>query len=669
MSERWRSIAAKLYLLVGLVVLLLAALVAIAALSSRQIGFAGASLYRGVQATGDAARIETLWERARGLAARAPAELDLDKQTQFHQAFDASLAAIRAILAAQANGAPAHDQDAALTAVMADLENTLGAAAKSADDVFRFGAAFAQDQAVAVLNGPFAATETRMSQLLGQLNEARKTAAAADLGRLNATRLAMGWMIGIAGLLAVGLVGTVGTLLARGVSNRVYRLTDAMGSLANGDLAIDIPSSGDRDEIGRMARAVEVFKLNAQKAKQLTQETDAARIGKEQRQIEMERLIQDFGASISGAMSVLADSTQTMGASAQAMAEAATSVHGNASDTARRAADSALGLAAVAAAIEQFSASIREIAGRAASAAGEARAASATAAASQSRMKGLSAAAMEIGDAIRLIDGIAERTNLLALNATIEAARAGEAGKGFAVVAGEVKALARQTAAATARIGAQIDAVRAAAGDAVAAMTEIDAAVGRMDDVTAAIATAVEQQDATTREIASQVQAVSVATHHATEAMTEVVGAADSAGVVSQTVLTGVNEIGRAATAIRAEIGDFLVAVRNDVRVERRRHQRVDGNGAAVGVAVSGQPEHWGVLWDISHTGASVTGEWTIPAGTEVTLGLPDGIGRVPGRVARCEPDLLSLVFRQDETSAALIDRALDALDPHAHAA
>ena len=70
---------------------------------------------------------------------------------------------------------------------------------------------------------------------------------------------------------------------------------------------------------------------------------------------------------------------------------------------------------------------------------------------------------------------------MLALNATIEAARAGEAGKGFAVVAGEVKALARQPAHATAAIDARIAAVRGAADKAVLAMTEIGGVIGKMD--------------------------------------------------------------------------------------------------------------------------------------------------------------------------------------------
>jgi hypothetical protein len=109
---------------------------------------------------------------------------------------------------------------------------------------------------------------------------------------------------------------------------------------------------------------------------------------------------------------------------------------------------------------------------------------------------------------VRLIDSIAGQTNLQALNATIKAARAGDAGKGFAVVAGEVKALAAQTAKAAAEISAQIETVRGATEDTVVAMNEIGSIIGRMGEVSTAIAAAVEEQSATTREIASAIQEV-----------------------------------------------------------------------------------------------------------------------------------------------------------------
>ncbi len=527
--------------------------------------------------------------------------------------------------------------------------------------MFKLGASFAQDQAVTVLNGPFAAAETQMAQRLGQLTAYQKEAAARDLARLNGARQAMGWMIGIAGVLAVVLVSAIGTLLARGISGRIHRLTGAMRGLADGDLTVGIPGAGDRDEIGEMAGAVEVFKLNAIETERLTAEQTAARLAKERRQAAMEQMTQDFGTSVSGVMAALARSTDIMSEAAGAMSMAAAGAHTQASDTAERAGQSSQDLTSIAAAIEQMTGSVDEIARQVATAAQVARSASDRAAANHAMMQGLTDAASRIGEAVRLIEGIAGQTNLLALNATIEAARAGEAGKGFAVVAGEVKALARQTALATAAIDSQILAVRSAADAAVVAMAEVGTIIGSMDTVTTAISAAVEQQSATTREIASNVQAVSIATHQAAQAMTEVVGAADEAGRVSRTVLDGVADIGREATSMRTEIDHFLVAVRDDSG-DRRRHERVPGNGTTVTVRISGQADKAASLRDISLGGAGVTGAWQVPAGHEVELDLPNGGGAVAGRVVRCDGGVLSIVFHQDDATSDRVGRAIEAL-------
>jgi methyl-accepting chemotaxis protein len=117
--------------------------------------------------------------------------------------------------------------------------------------------------------------------------------------------------------------------------------------------------------------------------------------------------------------------------------------------------------------------------------------------------------AVQIGDVLAMISGIARQTNLLALNATIEAARAGVAGKGFAVVATEVKALAEQTARATDQIRGEIGATQAAAKDAVEAIGAIQGTIRALDEVSAAIAAAVEEQSAVTREMSGSMQTAS----------------------------------------------------------------------------------------------------------------------------------------------------------------
>lgn len=164
---------------------------------------------------------------------------------------------------------------------------------------------------------------------------------------------------------------------------------------------------------------------------------------------------------------------------------------------------------AVAAGAEELSASVGEISQQVSNAAQMAGEAVEQARRTGDIVEGLSGQADRIGDVVTMITGIASQTNLLALNATIEAARAGAAGKGFAVVASEVKALAEQTGRATDQIRGQIAATQGATREAVNAIGSIRGTIGRLDEVSAAIAAAVEEQSAVTREMSASMQTAS----------------------------------------------------------------------------------------------------------------------------------------------------------------
>ncbi|WP_368044677.1 methyl-accepting chemotaxis protein [Sabulicella glaciei] len=214
--------------------------------------------------------------------------------------------------------------------------------------------------------------------------------------------------------------------------------------------------------------------------------------------------------------------------------------------------------------MEELSASVGEVSHQVAKAACAARDAVARAQATDATVSGLSEAAARIGEVVRMIGDIAGQTNLLALNATIEAARAGEAGKGFAVVASEVKTLAAQTAKAMEEISAQIAAVRGATEEAVGAVREVTAAIGRVDETAAAIAAAVEQQGAATRAIAASVQTVARTTEEATHAMREVAEVAEGAGASGRSVLSAAEDVARISGTLWEEVDRFLSAVRSD---------------------------------------------------------------------------------------------------------
>ncbi len=480
----------------------------------------------------------------------------------------------------------------------------------------------------------------------------------------SATSLGSSAHIRILGILALvaALCVAVGVSMIRGVCGPIRAMTDVMRRLADKDLGVTIPGVGRGDEIGGMAAAVQVFRENMIKADTLEAEQTAARAARERRQAALEQYTQDFGTSIAGVMGSLAEASGKMRGAAEAMTAAAGSVRTEAHATSEGAARSSRDLMAVAAAVEALTSSVNEITRQVASSADVARQAVQRAEASHATMKKLSEATERIGDVVHLISDIAGQTNLLALNATIEAARAGEAGRGFAVVASEVKTLAAQTGKATADIGSQIETVRGATADAVVAMTEIGTIISKMDEVSAAIAAAVEQQSATTREIAGSVQAVSGATRASADAMRHVVEVADGAGEASRDVLTASSEIGREATTLRTEVDQFLTAVRDDGDAgERRRYERIETKGLTATLRASGRTAEVSVH-DIARGGALLGSDWALTAGTPFELELREAGGGVTGRVVRNEGGNLAVVFNLDPAAEARIDRLLDLL-------
>ena len=259
---------------------------------------------------------------------------------------------------------------------------------------------------------------------------------------------------------------------------------------------------------------------------------------------------------------------QIVGQSAVAMKAAAQSLLATSDHTLHRAEGAVRGSNAAsanvetaAAAAEELSASIKEISRQLAQANEVVRGAAADATATNDDIAALARVAQRIGDVVRLIQDIAEQTNLLALNATIEAARAGEAGRGFAVVASEVKSLAVQTAKATKEIASEISSIQSSTGEAVAAIRTITQRMQDINSHSSEVVGAIAQQELATGEISHNVASAADGAKAVVAALGDVASGVTQTRSSAQTVLAASEEVENATVKLRGEVEDFLRTV------------------------------------------------------------------------------------------------------------
>jgi methyl-accepting chemotaxis protein len=371
------------------------------------------------------------------------------------------------------------------------------------------------------------------------------------------------WIAVAIALIASGVLG-LSFFIGRSVSKPLGAMRAAMIELANGNFAVVLPGLGRPDEIGEIARAVETFKINAErKAREEAEEkTRQDKLAAERRRADMIRMADDFEGAIGEIVETVSSAANELEASATSLTTTAGRSTELATLVEAASEEAATNVQSVASATEELSASVREISRQVQESAGMAGDAVGQARHTNDRVSELATAAARIGDVVELINAIAGQTNLLALNATIEAARAGEAGRGFAVVASEVKALAEQTAKATGDIGQQISSIQVATQDSVGAIKSIGGTIERLSEISSAIAAAVEQQGAATGEISRNVQNAAAGTTQVSANIANVRQGATETGSASSQVLSAAQSLSNDSNRLKIEVSKFLNTVR-----------------------------------------------------------------------------------------------------------
>ncbi|MDY0243097.1 MAG: methyl-accepting chemotaxis protein [Rhodospirillaceae bacterium] len=363
-------------------------------------------------------------------------------------------------------------------------------------------------------------------------------------------------------LASVGLAIAAALALSGAIARPVRSLTGIMTRLADGDIAVTVPAQNRQDEIGLMARSVQVFKDSLIRNARLSSENDAARKTNLDRARAIQTLTETFDTAVQESLSTVSGSATRLHSTSGNMTTTASNTSEQVHAVANAVEIASNNVQKVAGAAEELSHSIREIGAQVARSADVAAAAVARAHQTDTTVRSLAEVAGRIGEVVRLITDIASQTNLLALNATIEAARAGDAGKGFAVVAGEVKALANQTARATGEIGTQIASVQNATKEAVTAIEDIRGIIGQISGITTTIASAVERQGAATQDIARNIQNAAAGTAEVLDHIAHLEDAARETGDSANDVLNASTELARESARLNGFVEDFLTRVR-----------------------------------------------------------------------------------------------------------
>jgi methyl-accepting chemotaxis protein len=369
------------------------------------------------------------------------------------------------------------------------------------------------------------------TKVMAELSDGMSKSLLEQQERLDAANSSMTWTMGVSSVLALAVGICVAMFLSRGISAGTSSVLAQAEAIASGDLSQQEAAATSKDELGDLTTAINKMQHKLRSV--------IESISRNAQQVATAS--EEFSAT---SQQITANSEETS-AQANLVSAATEQVNRN--------------LQTVATSTEEMSATVSEIAKNASEAAKVAGEALRSSVETNATITKLGESSAEIGQVIKVITSIAQQTNLLALNATIEAARAGEAGKGFAVVANEVKELAKQTAKATEDISNRIAAIQTDTKSAVAAIGKISEIIGRVNDISATIATAVEEQSATTSEMSRNVSEAAKGSGEVAKNITGVATAAQSTSNGATESHKAAEALSQMSTELRELVGQFKI--------------------------------------------------------------------------------------------------------------
>jgi methyl-accepting chemotaxis protein len=382
-----------------------------------------------------------------------------------------------------------------------------------------------------------------------------------DTARIAARIASERWITIVGGLSILALLAALMGLFLGRTMRPLRAITSAIVDLSQGRMTTHDVGADRRDEIGEMARALDVLKESLSERETMALRERAADAAKSERQAEIEAMIASFRTDVTGALAAFESNAGQMMQSSDLLERAAEEASGRAARAATTSSESSTSVENAAHAAEEMGAAIREVEhqiGRVREEITEAATASRQTAGS---VRDLESTARTIGEVVNLIREIAAQTNLLALNATIEAARAGEAGRGFAVVASEVKTLSAQTAAATDRIVAQVEAIQGATGNVVTEVEHIATRMSTIEIFANSVAASAVQQSIATGEIANGVAQASTSALSVASDLTVLADSVEKTGRSAAEVRRSAGSVASEAERLRETVDRFLARV------------------------------------------------------------------------------------------------------------